>query len=68
MIDERNVIYAGNYKIINKQEAVEGKIFLFFYYNGCETDNINDKEKIAVNDIINYASDVLIDILLREKS
>ena len=40
----------------------------FFYYNGCETDNINDKEKIAVNDIINYASDVLIDILLREKS
>ena len=28
MIDERNVIYARNYKIINKQEAVEGKIFL----------------------------------------
>lgn len=28
VIDERNVIYAGNYKITDKQEPVEGKIFL----------------------------------------
>ena len=49
---------------INRKQLKEK----FFYSKGCETDNINDKEKIAVNDIINYASDVLIDILLREKS
>ena len=49
---------------INKKQLKEK----FFYYNGCETDNINDKDKIAVNDIINYVSDVLIDILLMEKS
>lgn len=28
VIDERNVIYAGSYKITDKQEPVEGTLFL----------------------------------------
>ena len=39
----------------------------YFYYDGCETADLNsDEEEAAENEILNLAADVLIDILAKE--